>query len=74
MRREKGEERREKRAMKFYEIGGALQEAVNAADKPVRVKIDLELNGFYESVFEQDIIEANFFCLKEAAGGVSSRG
>jgi hypothetical protein len=38
------------------------------------LKIDIELKGHFESVFEQDIVEANFFCLKEAAGGVSSRG
>jgi hypothetical protein len=60
--------------MKFYEIDNALLEAINAADKPVRVKIEIRVNGHYESVFEQDIVEANFFSLKEAAGGVSSRG
>ena len=60
--------------MKFYEIDGALQDAIAAGDKPVRLKIEIQLNGHFESVFEQDIIEANFFGLKEAAGGVSSRG
>ena len=60
--------------MKFYTIDNALQEAVTAADKPVRVKIEIELDGHFQSVFEQDIIEANFYSLKEASGGVSSRG
>jgi hypothetical protein len=60
--------------MKFYEIDQALQEAISAADKPVRVKVEIELAGHFQAVFEQDIVEANFYCLKEAAGGVSSRG
>ena len=60
--------------MKFYEIDHAILEAINAADKPIRLKIEIELINHFESVFEQDIIEANFYCLKEAAGGVSSRG
>ena len=60
--------------MKFYEIDNALQEAITAADKPVRLKIEIEMDGHFQSVFEQDIIEANFYSIKEAAGGVSSRG
>ena len=60
--------------MKFYEIDNALQEAVTAAEKPVRIKIEIYLGGHFQSIFEQDIIEANFYSLKEAAGGVSSRG
>ena len=60
--------------MKFYEIDNALDEAIIAADKPVRLKIEIEVDSHFESVFEQDILEANFYCLKEAAGGVSSRG
>jgi len=60
--------------MKFYEIDPALQEAIAAGDKPVRLLIEIEVNGHFENVFEQDVIEANFFGLKEAAGGVSSRG
>jgi len=60
--------------MKFYQVDSALQEAINAADKPVRLKIEIEMNGYFQSVFEQDIIEANFYSIKEAAGGVSSRG
>jgi hypothetical protein len=60
--------------MKFYETDSALQEAVTAADKPVRLKIEIQKAGRFESVFEQDIIEANFYGLKEAAGGTSSRG
>jgi len=59
--------------MKFYDIDNALQEAVIAAEKPVRLKIEIDLEGHFQSVFEQDIIEANFYSLKEATGGVSSR-
>jgi hypothetical protein len=32
------------------------------------------LGSHFESVFEQDIIEANFFGLKEVAGGTTARG
>ena len=60
--------------MKFYEIDGALQEAIAAGDKPIRLKIDIQVAGHFESVFENDIIEADFYGLKEAAGGTSSRG
>jgi len=60
--------------MKFYDIDNALQEGINAADKPVRLRIDIQVAGHFESVFENDIIEADFFGLKEAAGGTSSRG
>jgi hypothetical protein len=62
--------------MKFYEIDNALQEAISAADKPVRVRIQIDFtgNGDFESVFEQDILEADFYGLKEAAGGTSARG
>jgi len=60
--------------MKFYEVDHALQEAIDTADKPIRLKIEIAVGGHFESVFEQDIIEANFFSHKEAAGGVSSRG
>jgi hypothetical protein len=60
--------------MKFYEIDNALQEAIAAGDKVVRLRIELQVSGHFENIFEQDIIEAYFFGLKEAAGGVSSRG
>jgi len=60
--------------MKFYDIDNALQEAIVAGDKAVRLKIDIQVGGHFESVFEQDIIEANFYSLKEKAGGTSSRG
>ena len=60
--------------MKFYDVDNALQEAINAADKPVRLKIEIEMNGHFQSVFEQDIIEANFYSHKEASGGVTTRG
>jgi hypothetical protein len=60
--------------VKFYEIDNALQEAITIADKPVRLKIEIQIAGHFESVFEQDIIEANFCGLKETAGGTSSRG
>jgi hypothetical protein len=62
--------------MKFYEIDNALIEAIEAGDKPVRVRIQIDFTGGgdFESVFEQDILEADFYGLKEAAGGTSARG
>ena len=60
--------------MRFYDIDNALQEAITAADKPVRVRIEFQVAGHFESVFEQDIVEAHFFGLKEAAGGTTARG
>jgi hypothetical protein len=41
--------------MKFYEIDNALQEAIAAGDKPVRLRIEIQAAGHFESVFEQDI-------------------
>jgi len=60
--------------MKFYEIDNALLEAINAGDKPVRVRIDIQIAGCFETVPEKNIVEANFWGMKEAAGGTSSRG
>lgn len=60
--------------MKFYEIDNALQEAINAADKPIRLKIEIAVAKHFESVYEQDIVEANFFGLKGTDGGTSARG
>jgi hypothetical protein len=62
--------------MKFYEIDNALREAVIAANKPVRVQLQIDCtgDGDFESVYEQDILEASFYGLKEAAGGTSARG
>ena len=53
--------------MKFYEIDNALTDAINAADKHVWLKIEIAINGYFEVIPEQDIIEANFYGLKEAA-------
>ena len=60
--------------MKFYDVDNALQDSINTADKPVRLKIEIQVAGHFESVFENDIIEANFFGIKEASGGTSYRG
>jgi hypothetical protein len=62
--------------MKFYEIDNALVEAIEAADKPVRVRIQIDFtgDGDFEGVYEQDIVEADFYGLKETAGGTSARG
>jgi hypothetical protein len=62
--------------VRFYEIDNALIEAIEAGDKPVRVRaqIDCAGGGSFESVLEQDIVEADFYGLKEAAGGTSARG
>ena len=60
--------------MRFYDIDNALQEAVGAGDKPIRLKVEIQINSHFETVFEQDIVEANFYGLKEASGGTTSRG
>ena len=60
--------------MKFYEIDNALQEAIIAADKPVRLRVDIVFDEYIESITDDDIIEASFYGLKEAAGGTSARG
>ena len=60
--------------MKFYEIDNALKEAITAADKPVRVRVQIELPWGFESIFERDIVEADFYGLKEVSGGTSARG
>jgi hypothetical protein len=59
--------------MIFYDIDAALRDAIIDADKPVRLKIEIDISGQYLSVLEKDIIEANFWGLKEAAGGTSAR-
>jgi hypothetical protein len=57
--------------MRFYEIDNALDEAIEKADSPVRLRISYDINGegSFENVFERDILEADFYCLKEAGGG-----
>ena len=62
--------------MMFYEIDNALNEAVHWGDEAVSLRVEIDINGEgrFESVFRQDIIEADFFGLKEAAGGITSRG
>jgi hypothetical protein len=62
--------------MKFYEIDNALAEAIEAGDKPARLQIQIDFagDGSFKSVFEQEILEADFYGLKEAAGGTSARG
>jgi hypothetical protein len=60
--------------MMFYDIDNALEEAISAADKPIRLKIEIEQSGHFETIFEQDIVEANFYGLKEVAGGTTARG
>jgi len=53
--------------MRFYEIDNALQEAINTATRNIRLKMELEIAGHFERIFEKDIVEASFFGLKEAA-------
>jgi len=60
--------------MKFYEIDLALKEAIAEGNKPVKIRIEFQVAGHFETVFEHDIIEAHFYGLKEKAGGTSSRG
>ena len=35
--------------MRFYELDNALQNAVTSAVAPVRLKIDIEMNGHFEN-------------------------
>jgi hypothetical protein len=62
--------------MKFYEIDGALTEAMEKADSAVRLRVSYDIDGAgrFESVFERDILAADFYCLKETGGGTSARG
>jgi hypothetical protein len=62
--------------MKFYEIDNALDGAVEKADRAVRLRVSYDIDGAgrFEDVFERDILEADFYCLKEAGGGTSARG
>ncbi len=60
--------------MKFYDVDNALQEAVITADKRVRLKIDIDFGGNIFTVDDKDIVEASFYGLKEADGGISARG
>jgi hypothetical protein len=62
--------------MKFYEIDNALDGAVEKGDSAVRLRVSYDINGAgrFENVFERDILEADFYCLKEAGGGTSARG
>ncbi|GHV63921.1 hypothetical protein AGMMS49587_15240 [Spirochaetia bacterium] len=60
--------------MMFYDIDSALEEAIAAGDKPVRLRIDIDWGDHFETIREQDIAEASFEGLKEEAGGTSARG
>ncbi|MDR0383083.1 MAG: hypothetical protein LBH50_03765, partial [Spirochaetaceae bacterium] len=62
--------------MRFYQIDGALEEAVEAGGKKARVRVEIDFggNGVCHPVLEGDILRADFYGLKEAAGGVSARG
>jgi len=60
--------------MRFYEIDGELQEAVNGGEGVVRLRVEILLEGEIFCVPEQDILQASFYSIKEVAGGVSSRG
>jgi hypothetical protein len=62
--------------MRFYEVDGALAEAIEKAEGAVRLRVSYDIDGAgrFENVFEQDVLEADFYCLKEAGGGTSARG
>jgi len=36
----------------FYELDNILQEKIDEADKAVRVRIEIKLNGHFERVFD----------------------
>jgi len=60
--------------MMFYDVDKKLHNAMTDANNTVRLKIEIDLGGYFESVFERDIVSAFFVGMKEAAGGVSARG
>jgi hypothetical protein len=61
--------------MKFYQIDGALSRAIGAGDKRLRIKIEIDFGGAgFTAVEERDILQADFYGLKEAAGGTTARG
>jgi hypothetical protein len=60
--------------MRFYEVDEALSEAIERGDSPVRVRVGIDRDGHFEDVLEEDIVDASFIGLKEAAGGTSYRG
>jgi hypothetical protein len=62
--------------MRFYQVDGALSEAVLAGDKPLRVRLEIDFggDGFFSPVFENDILQADFYGLKEVSGGTTARG
>jgi hypothetical protein len=60
--------------MKFYEIDNALDEAIMKGDTPVRLRLAIDRGGYFEDVFEKDIIDVSFIGLKEVAGGTTARG
>jgi hypothetical protein len=62
--------------MKFYQIDPAVEEAVAAGGKRLRVMIEIDFDsaGEFRPVSERNILQADFYCLKETAGGVTARG
>jgi hypothetical protein len=60
--------------MKFYEIDSALLEAIKVGDKPLRVKMEIDVEGVTLIIPHTDILEAGFFALREVAGGTALRG
>lgn len=60
--------------MKFYELDCGLSDAVTRGGLPLRLKIEIDAGGFFVRVCENDILQADFFSLKKAGGGVSARG
>ena len=61
--------------MKFYQIDGAFSEAAAAGDKPLRIKIEIDFcgNGQFQPVLEKNILQADFYGLKEVSGGTTAR-
>jgi len=55
--------------MRFYDVDNDLLKAMTDAGNEARVKIEFELGGRYEAVFERDIVSAYFVGMREAAGG-----
>lgn len=62
--------------MKFYDIDDALDLAITQGDTPLRIKLEIDFSksGEFVTVPEHDIVQADFYGLKEVSGGATARG
>jgi hypothetical protein len=62
--------------MRFYDVSSEMLSAIEAGDLPLRVRIEIDLsrNGAFTVVDEKDVIQADFYSLKESGGGTAAYG